>query len=219
MKVIVFGGTGMVGQGVLHECVDDARVDKVLSVVRKPSGVTQPKVVEMVHEDFFNWSDVAAEFAGYDACFFCLGVSAVGMKEDEYRRTTYDLTMAVAKTLVERGVKTFIYVSGQGTNTQSRQMWARVKGSTEDALMQMDFDAVYCFRPGFIQPLHGIKSKIGWYNTMYAVMGWMYPVLKKVLGNFFTDTDELGRAMVEVSAKGWPCRVLEMRDIAAAGRK
>jgi uncharacterized protein YbjT (DUF2867 family) len=219
VKVILFGGTGMVGQGVLHECMGDSQVEEVLSVVRKSSGAAQGKVVEMVHEDFFKWSDVAERFEGYDACFFCLGVSAAGMSEAEYRRTTYDLTVSVANTLVARGVKTFIYVSGWGTNTKSRQMWARVKGETEDALMRMDFEGVYCFRPGYIQPMHGIKSKVGWYNTFYAMLGWLYPVLKKVLGNFFTDTDELGRAMVEVSAEGWPCRVLEMRDIVAAGRK
>lgn len=214
MKVILFGGTGMVGQGVLRECVEDSGVEQILLVVRKAMGVASPKVVELVHEDFFDWSGVEERFAGFDACFFCLGVSAVGMKEADYRRTTYDLTLSVAKMLERVGsLKTFVYVSGTGTNTNGRQMWARVKGETEDALMAMSFAQVFCFRPGYIQPLHGVRSKVGWYNGIYAALSWAYPVLRRIAPKFVTSTDEVGRAMIAVARSGYPKKVVEMADI------
>src|ERR1700744_6250067 len=156
MKVILFGGTGMVGQGVLRECIADPAVEQGMLVVRKPTGVSSPKVVELVHEDFFDWAGMEGQFAGFDACFFCLGVSALGMTEADYRRTTYDLTLGVAEMLARGGsLKTFVYVSGQGTNVNGRQMWAKVKGATENALIEMPFAQVFCFRPGYIQPMHG----------------------------------------------------------------
>jgi len=217
MNVILFGGTGMVGQGVLRECVEDGGVERIVLVVRKPTGVASPKVVELVHEDFFDWSGVEEQFAGFDACFFCLGVSSVGMKEAEYRRTTYDLTLSVAKMLERVGsVKTFEYISGANTNANGRQMWARVKGETENALMAMSFAQVYCFRPGYIQPLHGVRSKVGWYNGIYAGLSWAYPMLRRVAPKFVTSTEELGRAMIAVARNGYPKRVVEMADIHAA---
>jgi len=217
MNVILFGGTGMVGQGVLRECVEDGGVERIVLVVRKPTGVASPKVVELVHEDFFDWSGVEEQFAGFDACFFCLGVSSVGMKEAEYRRTTYDLTLSVAKMLERVGsVKTFEYISGASTNADGRQMWARVKGETENALMAMSFAQVYCFRPGYIQPLHGVRSKVGWYNGIYAGLSWAYPMLRRVAPKFVTSTEELGRAMIAVARNGYPKRVVEMADIHAA---
>jgi len=217
MNVILFGGTGMVGQGVLRECVEDGGVERIVLVVRKPTGVASPKVVELVHEDFFDWSGVEEQFAGFDACFFCLGVSSVGMKEAEYRRTTYDLTLSVAKMLERVGsVKTFEYISGANTNADGRQMWARVKGETENALMAMSFAQVYCFRPGYIQPLHGVRSKVGWYNGIYAGLSWAYPMLRRVAPKFVTSTEELGRAMIAVARNGYPKRVVEMADIHAA---
>jgi len=217
MNVILFGGTGMVGQGVLRECVEDGGVERIVLVVRKPTGVASPKVVELVHEDFFDWSGVEEQFAGFDACFFCLGVSSVGMKEAEYRRTTYDLTLSVAKMLERVGsVKTFEYISGANTNADGRQMWARVKGETENALMAMSFAQVYCFRPGYIQPLHGVRSKVGWYNGVYAGLSWAYPMLRRVAPKFVTSTEELGRAMIAVARNGYPKRVVEMADIHAA---
>jgi uncharacterized protein YbjT (DUF2867 family) len=220
MKVILFGGTGMVGQGVLRECLLDPRVDRVLSVVRKEEAGPQPaKVVGLVNPNFFRWDGAEVAFYGYDACFFCLGVSAVGMGEEEYRRITYELTLGVAEVLLRSGVKTFVYVSGQGTNEHGRQMWARVKGETESALLRMGFESVYCFRPGFIQPLDGIRSKTGWYQAIYSVTGWMYPLLRRVAGRFFTNTREVGRAMISVAADGYEQRVLEMVDIQAAGRR
>ena len=217
MNVILFGGTGMVGQGVLRECVEDGGVERIVLVVRKPTGVASPKVVELVHEDFFDWSGVEEQFEGFDACFFCLGVSSVGMKEAEYRRTTYDLTLSVAKMLERVGsVKTFEYISGASTNADGRQMWARVKGETENALMAMSFAQVYCFRPGYIQPLHGVRSKVGWYNGIYAGLSWAYPMLRRVAPKFVTSTEELGRAMIAVARNGYPKRVVEMADIHAA---
>jgi uncharacterized protein YbjT (DUF2867 family) len=214
MKVILFGGTGMVGQGVLRECVEDSGVEQVLMVVRKATGVASPKVVELVHDDFFDWTGVEERFAGFDTCLFCLGVSALGMKEAEYRRTTYDLTMAVAEMLVRVGsLRTFEYISGVGTDANGRQMWARVKGSLENALMAMPFPQVFCVRPGYIQPMHGVRSKVGWYNGIYAALSWMYPVLKKLAPKYVTSTEELGRAMIAIARKGYPKKVVEMRDI------
>jgi len=210
----------MVGQGVLRECLSDPRVERVLMVVREVQGGEQPaKVVGLVNRNFFNWEGAEVAFEGYDACFFCLGTSAVGMKETEYRRITYDLTLGVADVLLRSGVKTFVYVSGQGTNEHSRQMWARVKGETESALMQMPFKSVYCFRPGFIQPLDGIRSKTAWYQAMYNVTGWMYPVLRRVAGRFLTNTQEVGRAMISAAADGYEKRVLETADIQAAAKR
>ena len=156
---------------------------------------------------------------GYDACLFCLGVSAVGMKEESYRRTTYDLTFGVAAMMVQQGVKTFVYVSGQGTDEHSRTMWARVKGETESALMRLPFAQVYCFRPGYIQPMHGVRSKIGWYNGIYAALSWAYPLLRRVAGRFVTSTEEVGRAMVNVAAGGYTKQVLETRDIHEAAEQ
>jgi uncharacterized protein YbjT (DUF2867 family) len=216
MKVILFGGTGMVGQGVLRECLADPRVEQLLLVVRKVTGDTHAKVVELAQENFFDWTGVAPLFAGYDVCLFCLGVSAVGMKEEAYSRTTYDLTLGVAQVLVQQGVKVFVYVSGQGTDEHGRSMWARVKGATESALMRLPFAQVYCFRPGYIQPMHGVRSKIGWYNGIYALMSWAYPLLRRMAGRFVTSTDEVGRAMLNVAADGYPKCVLETRDIHAA---
>ncbi len=217
MKVILFGGTGMVGQGVLRECIADPAVEQVLLVVRKPAGVSSPKVIELVHEDFFDWAGVEGQFAGFDTCFFCLGVSALGMTEAEYRKTTYDLTLGVAEMLARVGsLKTFVYVSGQGTNANGRQMWARVKGATENALLEMPFAQVFCFRPGYIQPLHGIRSKVGWYNGIYAVLSWAYPLLRRIAAGSVTSTEEVGVAMIAVARDGYPKRILENADIHAA---
>jgi uncharacterized protein YbjT (DUF2867 family) len=213
----------MVGQGVLRECLRDARVQQVLLVTRKvlgaEAGPQAAKVVGFVNRNFENWDGAEVAFEGYDACFFCLGTSAVGMKEAEYRRVTYDLTLQVGELLAGCGVKTFVYVSGQGTNEYSRQMWARVKGATENALMRLPFEHVYCFRPGFIQPLDGIRSKTGWYQAMYRATGWLYPLLRRVAGRFMTNTREVGRAMIAVAVEGYGKRVLETVDIQAAARR
>lgn len=216
MRVILFGATGMVGQGVVRECLLDPDVDHVLVVGRSASGTQQAKIEEIVHADLFDLSAIADRLRGYDACFFCLGVSAAGMKERDYARVTYDLTLSVAATLVRANpAMTFIYVSGAGTDSseRGRMMWARVKGKTENALLQMPFQAAYMFRPGYIQPLHGIRAKTGWYNTMYAIMAPLYPLFKTLFPNAVTTTEQLGRALIEVSKRGNPKRVLESRDI------
>jgi len=229
MRVIVFGGTGMVGQGVLRECVLDPDVDAVVSVVRRATrpilGRTSGKVREVVASDFFDYSKIEGNFAGFDACFFCLGISSVGMKEGEYRRVTFDLTMAAAKTLLRLnpttagGGMTFIYVSGAGTDSseKGRVMWARVKGATENALLAMGFKAAYMFRPGAIVPLHGITSKTKLYRGIYTAMKPVLPLLLRMFPQYVTTTEQMGRAMLAVAKGGYPKRILEAHDIAGLG--
>ena len=215
MRVLLFGATGMVGQGVLRECVAAQDVSEVVAIVRSPLERVQAKLTEVRHENFFNWSDV--DLSGFDACFFCLGVSSLGKNGADYRHVTYDLTMSLAQALVTASPQAvFVYVSGLGTNAQSKQMWARVKGATENALMAMPFRGVYCFRPGYIQPLHGVKSKVGWYNAAYAVVGWAEPLLIRVAPKYVTTTETVGRAMLKVARDGWPQKVLESKEINAA---
>jgi uncharacterized protein YbjT (DUF2867 family) len=219
MRVILFGGTGMVGQGVLRQCIEDAEVERVLLVVRKSTGLVSPKVEELVHDNFFDWTGAEEHFDGYDTCFFCLGVSSVGMSAASYSRITYDLTLSVAEMLISRGsLKTFVYVSGASTDSteKGRSMWARVKGATENALMRLPLPNVFCFRPGYIQPLHGIRSKVGWYNAIYTTLSWTYPLLRRVAAGLVTSTEELGCAMIGVARSGYPKKILETRDIQAA---
>lgn len=222
MKAIIFGATGMVGTGVLRECLLDPEVEQVLSVVRSGSGQTHAKLREVVHGNFMDFSRIEAELAGYDACFFCLGVSSAGMTEEEYTRVTYDITMAAATALARLNPgMVFEYISGTGTdNTEKgRSMWARVKGRTENALLALPFKAAYMFRPGFIQPLHGIRSKTRPYRIFYAITTPLLPVLKTFFPQYVTTTERLGQAMIAVAKHGYPKKVLEMRDInsAAAG--
>jgi len=170
MKVVIFGATGMVGRGALLECLDDPRVESVLVVTRHSVGVSHPKLREIIHQDFFDFGGLQPEFTGLDACFFCLGVSSVGMSERNYHRLTFELTLAAATTLANAadGRLTFCYVSGEGTDSTEggRTMWARIKGKTENAILQLPFRAAYMFRPGYIQPLRGIKSKTRWYQAV-----------------------------------------------------
>lgn len=216
MKVILFGATGMVGQGVLRECLLDADVEQVLAIGRSGTGQQHPKLQEIVQSDLFDLSPIESRLAGFDACFFCLGVSAAGMSEQDYRRLTYDLTISVAQTLVRLNPgMTFVYVSGAGTDSseRSRMMWARIKGKTENDLLKMPFRAAYMFRPGYIQPLHGIRTKTRWYGALYAVMGPLYPLWKRLLPNYVTTTECVGRAMLNVARRGAPKHFLENKDI------
>ncbi|OAI57434.1 epimerase [Acidobacteria bacterium SCGC AG-212-P17] len=216
MRVILFGATGMVGQGVLRECILAKDVDSILVLGRSSTGQQHPKLQEIVQSDLFDLSPIEARLSGFDACFFCLGVSAAGMSEQDYRRLTYDLTMSVAHTLVRLNLgMTFIYVSGAGTDSseRSRMMWARVKGKTENDLLKMPFRAAYMFRPGYIQPLHGIRTKTKWYGALYAVMGPLYPLWKRLLPNYVTTTECVGRAMLNAALLGAPKRFLENQDI------
>jgi len=215
MKVVIFGASGMVGQGVLRECLLDPEVKQVVSVVRSASGQTDTKLHEVVHSDFMDFSGIESELSGCDACFFCLGVSSAGMTEAEYTRVTYAITMAAAQTLVRVSpALTFEYISGQGTasSEKGRSMWARVKGRTENALLALPFKA-YMLRPGFIQPLHGIKSKTRVYRFFYAASKPLLPALKAAFPQYVTTTERLGRAMIAVARHGYSKKVLEMKDI------
>jgi uncharacterized protein YbjT (DUF2867 family) len=209
----------MVGQGVRRECVLDREVEAVLSVVRRASGPSlgrrSEKVRELVTNNFYDFSGMENAFAGYDACFFCLGVSSVGMKEPEYRRVTYDLTLAAAGAVLRAGVGTLVYVSGAGTNAEGRQMWARVKGETENALLGIGFKGAYMFRPGLIVPIDGIRSKTAVYRTLYALMRPVLPLLLRMFPKQVTTTEQMGRAMLEVAKHGYPKQVLEAADIAS----
>lgn len=215
MRVLLFGATGMVGQGVLRECEMARDVSEVVAVVRSPLERLPAKLTEVQHRDFFHWAGV--DLSGFDACFFCLGVTSLGKKEADYRHVTYDLTMSLAEALVKASPQAvFVYVSGAGTNAQSRQMWARVKGATENALMAMPFRGVYCFRPAYIQPLYGVKSKAGWYNAAYAMVAWAEPLLMRFAPKYVTTTETVGRAMLKLARDGWPQKVLESKEINAA---
>ncbi len=205
MKVILFGATGMVGQGVLRECLLDADVESVLTLVRSSTGQEHEKLRELVHDDYSDFSKISDSLTGRDACFFCLGVSSAGMNEEDYKKITFDFTLAAARALLERNPNmVFIYVSGAGTDSseRGRSMWARVKGQTENALLAMPFRAAYMFRPAFIQPMHGIKSKTKLYRAAYALMGPLYPVWKTIAPNYVSTTEQVGRAMLEVAKHG-----------------
>jgi uncharacterized protein YbjT (DUF2867 family) len=216
MKVVLFGATGMVGQGVLRECLLDGGVESVLAVGRSPTGQRHAKLREILHNDFLDFSLIEAQLAGYDACFFCLGVSSVGMSEQRYRRLTYDITLAAARTLAKLNPQmVFIYVSGRATDSSERGklMWARVKGKTENDLLKLPFKAAYMFRPAGIQPLHGIRSKTGWVQAIYVGSAPLLSLLNRVAPNYMTTTEQVGRAMIKVARDGYIRPVLESEDI------
>ncbi len=213
---MITGATGMVGKGVLLECLQNPAVSDVLVLNRRPLGMQHPKLKEIVHANFYDLSAVEAGLRGYNACYFCLGTSAFRMKEEDYRRVTYDLTLHVANTLLRLNPgMTFCYVSGQGTDGtgQGRTMWARVKGQTENALLALPFGGAYMFRPGFIQPLDGIKSSTPLYNTIYKVVNPLFPLLKAAFPSGVTTTRAVGKAMIAAVRNGSPKRVLETADI------
>ncbi|MEI5098252.1 NAD-dependent epimerase/dehydratase family protein [Streptomyces sp. PmtG] len=218
MKVVLLGATGMVGQGVLRECLRDERVSEVLVIGRTRLGVEHPKLRELTAPDLAELvtrPDVAKELSGYDACFFCLGVSSAGMTEEAYHHVTYDLTLTVAHALCAHNSDlTFVYVSGQGTDSteQGRTMWARVKGKTENHLLSLPM-TTYLFRPGYIQPLHGITSKTRLYRALYVVTSPLYPLLRRLAPHQVTSTEQLGRAMIAVAATGAPEPHLGPREI------
>ena len=218
MRILIFGATGMVGQGALREALRDGRATEILSIVRTPSGKSHPKLTEIVLSDLSLIASQASRLGHFDACLFCIGVSALGMSEAAYTEVTHDLTMAVAKVLIRRNpAMTFIYVSGTGTNRNSHQMWARVKARTEDELAEMNFKAVFDFRPGFIQPLYGVTSKTGWYSLLYLLTRPFAPLFVRLMPRLATTTERLGRAMINVAADGYPVGVLENVDINAVG--
>ena len=220
MKVIIFGATGMVGQGVLRECLLDRDVEAVLTVGRSATGQVHDKLREVVQRDLGDLGPIEDALAGYDACFFCLGVSSLGMKEADYRRVTYDLTLAAAEILARLNPgMTFVYVSGASTDSteKGRAMWARVKGATENALLRLPFRGAYMFRPGYIQPMHGIVSRTRFLRVLYALVAPLYPLWRRLFPRYVTTTERLGRAMLAVARRGAPKPVLENDDINAAG--
>ena len=218
MKVIIFGATGMIGQGVLRECLLDPSVERVLVVVRRATGQQHDKLREIVHGDFSDFSAIERELAGYDACFYCLGVSSVGMSEADYTRVTYDHAMAAGRVLSRLNPSmTFVFISGGGTDSTERgkSMWARVKGKTENALLALPFKAAFMFRPALIIPQHGIVSRTRLYRIVYAVIGPLYPVWKALFPSIVTTTDNVSKAMLRVAGDAGDAkkRVLENRDI------
>ncbi|MGB6743872.1 MAG: NAD(P)H-binding protein [Terracidiphilus sp.] len=218
MKALVFGATGMVGQGVLRECLRDPGVELVATVGRGATGIQNPKLTEIQHADLANYTGLEDRLRGFDACFFTLGVSSAGMKEADYAPITYGFTLAAAETLSRLNPgTTFIYVSGAGTDSteQGRVMWARVKGRTENALLRLPLSA-YMFRPGVIQPLDGIRSKTASYRIGYALMKPLLPLLRWAMPNQIVTTREIGQAMLNVARRGYAKRILEVRDIRAA---
>jgi uncharacterized protein YbjT (DUF2867 family) len=219
MNVLLFGATGMVGQGVLRECLLDAGVNQILSIVRRPSAQQNPKLRQLPHEDFFNYSTIESELTCFDACFFTLGATSAGKSEAEYTRLTYDLTLAAATTLARLNPNmTFIYVSGAGSDSteRGRTMWARVKGKTENDILKLPFKAAYMFRPGLIQPLHGIVSKTKSYQIFYSITKPIFPLLKTIFSKQITTTEEIGRATLNVVRNGFPKPILEAGDIVQA---
>jgi uncharacterized protein YbjT (DUF2867 family) len=216
MKVILFGATGMVGQGVLRECLFDPSIERVLAVVRSPTGQRHAKLREIIHDNFLDYSRIESQLAGYDACFFCLGVSSLGMSEERYRHLTYDITMAAATTLARLNPgMVFTYVTGRGTDSteHGNLMWARIKGKTENDLLKPPFKAAYMFRPAGIQPLHGVRSKTAWVQALYVATAPLLSLLNRVAPNYMTTTEQIGRAMIRVARDGYPKPVLESEDI------
>ena len=211
IKAIITGATGMVGEGVLLECLNNPDVIQVLVINRKLGGVSHPKLKEIVHADFFNLTPIESQLAGYDACFFCLGVSSVGMSDEEYKHLTYDLTMHVANTLAkQRPDMTFCYVSGAGTDTseQGRLAWARVKGNTENTLLRL-FKKAYMFRPGFMKPTPGQKN----IKRYYKFINWLYPIGRAIYPAGFCTMQEVAQAMIKVATVGSGKHILEVKDI------
>ena len=215
MNVIIFGATGMVGQGVLRECLAAADVDTVLTVGRTPTGQQHPKLRELVHAEMWDYANVEADLSDYDACFFCIGVTSSGMSEQKYAHLTYDLTLAAATTLAKVNPRmVFIYVSAAGADSteKSRLMWQRVRGKTENALLKLPFRGVYIFRPGMIQPV-GVKSKTTAYRWFYSLAKPLLPALRAMLPDQVLSTPQIGQAMLAAVRNGAPKRVLESPDI------
>src|SRR5580700_6542169 len=222
MKVILFGATGMVGQGVLRECLLDQGVERVLAVGRSATGKSDPKLRDLVLPDLTDYSAVAGQVAGYDACFFCLGVTSAGMSEADYRRVTVDIAVAAARTLVDKSPQlTFVFVSGQGSDGtgKSRVMWSRVKGEAENAILALPFKGKFAFRPGFIQPAAGIVSRTPLYRFFYAILIPLFPLIKALFPRNVTTSESMARAMLNVARHGAPKAVLETVDINAAAQR
>ena len=218
IRVIITGSTGMVGEGVLHVCLQQPGVESVLAINRKPCGITHPKLKEIIHTDFYNLSALEDQLGGYDACFFCLGISSIGMKEPEYYKITYTLTMHVAETLCRINKDmTFCYISGAGTDSseKGRSMWARVKGKTENDIMKLPFKAVYALRPGFIHSIKGLRHT----HSFYKYIGWLFPIGRALYPKGFCTMEELALCMIHLAQNGYSQKVLEGNNIIAVARE
>ena len=221
MKLILFGATGMIGQGALREALRDPEVEAVLAIGRSTTGQRHPKLHEIRHPDLLDLAAIEAEVAGHDACLFCLGISSVGLSEADYAHVTHDITLAVARTLAQHNPgMSFVYVSAAGSDAteRGRVMWARVRGRTENALFRLPFRRVYAVRPAGIRPRDGIRSRTGYVDALYRVLGPVLPLLQRALPAYVTDTRALARAMLRLAKRGGMIRVIEARDIPALGR-
>ena len=212
IRAIITGTTGMVGEGVLHECLLNPEVESVLVINRKPLGISHPKLIEVIHADFYDLSAIEGQLKGFNACFFCLGITSIGIDADTYYKTTYTLTMHVAKTLSRLNPEmTFCYISGAGTDSTEKgsSRWARVKGKTENDLMKLPFKQVFAFRPGFIKPIKGLPETHGFYKYI----NWVYPFGRLLYPNGFCTLQELAAAMTKVVNSGYPEKVITGKDI------
>ncbi|GAF43635.1 NAD(P)H-binding protein [Rhodococcus wratislaviensis] len=223
MNVAIFGVTGMVGQGVVHECLADPRVESVLALTRSPSSIRHPKLTQVLHDDFADLTRLAHRFEDIDACFYCLGVSAVGVSESEYRLITFDFTVAAAQMFASRNPSiTFVYVSAQGADNSGsgRSMWARVRGQTENTVLAIPLQA-FILRPGYIQPRHGATSRTATYNWIYRLTAPLYPLLQRLLPTMVTNSENVGKAMLALAANGSSQRIIDCRginELATAGQ-
>jgi hypothetical protein len=221
MKVIITGSTGMVGRGVLLECLDDADVTEIVVINRSPLPVKHPKLKEIICKDWFDLSQIKTNFNACDAVFFCLGLSAANLNEETYRKYTHDLTLKFANAVLESSPKsTFCYVSGQGTADKkpSKVMWARVKGDTEKNLLKLPFKGAYMFRPGYIHPMRGVKSKTALYRLLYVFLSPLYPIFRRLSPKSVTTSVNVGKAMLSVAKKGYDRPALENSDINQLGK-
>lgn len=221
IRTIITGSTGMVGEGVLHQCLQNSNVESVLIINRKSCGVKHPKLTEIIHKDFMDLSPIEDKLTGYNACYFCSGVSSVGKKENEYTRITYDLTLNFAKTLIriygeQSKAITFTYVSGVGTDSteKGKTMWARVKGRTENDLLKLPFKSSYIYRPGYIQPIKGLKNTY----KVYSILSPFYPIFEKLFPKYVGTLEELGNSMIFVTLNGYENKILECVDIRKTGK-
>ncbi|HEX3165667.1 MAG TPA: NAD-dependent epimerase/dehydratase family protein [Chitinophagaceae bacterium] len=215
IKIIITGASGMVGEGVMYECLQSNDVEEILAIGRRSCGHTHPKLKEIVYADMYNLSSIEDQLEGYDACFFCLGMSSVGVKEPEFSKVTYDLTMHFATTLSKLNPEmTFCYVSGRGTNETGKLMWQRVKGKTESDLMKLPFKQVYNFRPGVIKATKGLKHTL----RLYKWLSWMLPIINTIAPNSVVTLKQIGDAMINSVNKGYEKKILEVKDILALSK-
>jgi uncharacterized protein YbjT (DUF2867 family) len=212
MKIIITGATGMVGEGVMHECILRTDVSEILLLTRKPSGFAGGKVQDLIVNDFYDLTDIENHLKGYDSCLFCLGTTSVGKTDEEFYQISYTLTMSVANTLAKVNPNmTFCYISGSGTDSteKGRTAWARTKGKTENDLMKLPFKGVYNFRPGYLHPTAGLKNTLSYYKYL----SWLYPVFNLIGSGFVSTLAQLGQAMINASKNGYSTKIIEVKDI------